>query len=330
MSEQSPTSERGPTSVQSGTSEQRGTSEESGTSEQRPVSEQSPTSEQSSMSDQKRTSGRKLAVVKRADEARREAAGRGDSSGKVRESSVPGFGAGAAVPGPGSIGRRQALKVMAIAAAAPGLASCGPADGGLRAGAGSGTAMDTAGVPAGLVLPTSNPRAAGTPWDPDLVAPSVPWERTLDADELASLAVLCDVIIPADARSPSASQVGAHDFIDEWVSAPYDDNCEDAVLVRGGLVWLDAESARRFGAGLRFRDLTPEQQGQVCDDICYQEGAADGYEAAARFFGLVRDLTATAFWTTEEGMRDLEYVGNVPLARWDAPPPEVLRHIGVE
>ena len=326
MSEQTRTSERGRTR------EQSGTSEESGTSEQSPLSEQSPTSEHSSMSDQKRTSGRKLPVVKRPDEARREAAGRGDPPGKVRELAVPGFGAGAAAPGPGSIGRRQALKVMAIAAAAPGLASCGPGDGGLRAGAGSGsgTAMDTAGVPAGLVLPTSNPRAAGTPWDPDLIAPSVPWERTLDADELASLAVLCDVIIPADARSPSASQVGAHDFIDEWVSAPYDDNCEDAVLVRGGLVWLDAESARRFGPGLRFRDLTPEQQGQVCDDICYQEGAPDGYEAAARFFGLVRDLTATAFWTTEEGMRDLGYVGNVPLARWDAPPPEVLRHIGLE
>jgi hypothetical protein len=29
-------------------------------------------------------------------------------------------------------------------------------------------------------------------------------------------------------------------------------------------------------------------------------------------------------------MRDLEYVGNVALTRWDPPPPEVLRHIGVE
>jgi hypothetical protein len=29
-------------------------------------------------------------------------------------------------------------------------------------------------------------------------------------------------------------------------------------------------------------------------------------------------------------MDDLQYVGNIPLARWDPPPPEVLRHIGLE
>jgi hypothetical protein len=58
--------------------------------------------------------------------------------------------------------------------------------------------------------------------------------------------------------------------------------------------------------------------------------AAPGFEAAARFFDKVRDLTSTAFWTTDDGMRDLQYVGNVPLPRWDPPPPEVLRHIGLE
>lgn len=55
-----------------------------------------------------------------------------------------------------------------------------------------------------------------------------------------------------------------------------------------------------------------------------------GYEAAARFFDRVRYLTSTAFWTTAEGMRDLEYIGNIPLGQWDPPPPEVLRHIGLE
>ena len=55
-----------------------------------------------------------------------------------------------------------------------------------------------------------------------------------------------------------------------------------------------------------------------------------GLEAAALFFDKVRDLTSTAFWTTPEGMEDLQYVGNVPLPRWEPPPPEVLRHIGLE
>jgi len=215
--------------------------------------------------------------------------------------------------------RRQALKVMAIAAAAPGLASCSPAG--------------DAGAPAAVPAPVNNPKAAGTAWDPDLVAPVVPWERTLTSDEVASLAVLCDVIIPADERSPAASAVGAHDFIDEWVSAPGEGNARDRVVVRGGLIWLDRESTKRFAADpvttLRFRDLTPEQRHTICDDICYRPDAAEGFEAAALFFDKVRDLTSTAYWTTQEGMDDLQYVGNVPLAQWDPPPPEVLRHLGL-
>ncbi|MDH5590262.1 MAG: gluconate 2-dehydrogenase subunit 3 family protein, partial [Gemmatimonadota bacterium] len=131
------------------------------------------------------------------------------------------------------------------------------------------------------------------------------------------------------ARSPSASQVGAHDFIDEWVSAPYDWNRNDKVVIRGGLVWLDLEAARRFGDGRRFRDLAPEEKHAICDDICYAAEAAPGMVVHARFFDRVRDLTATAFWTTEEGMGDLGYVGNVPLAEWKLPPQEVLDHLGL-
>lgn len=214
--------------------------------------------------------------------------------------------------------RRQALKVMAIAAAGPTLAACAP-----------GEEPTDATMP----NPVANPKAAGTAWDPDLVAPVVPWERTLTQDELASLAVLCDVILPADERSPSASALGAHDFIDEWVSAPYEGNEHDLVVVRGGLLWLDRESNTRFGSGgaaLRFRDIEAEQRAAICDDICYEPNAPAGYEAGARFFDRVRYLTSTAFWTTAEGMRDLEYIGNIPLGQWDPPPPEVLRHIGLE
>ncbi len=212
--------------------------------------------------------------------------------------------------------RRHALKVMAIAAATPGLLSCEP----------SAPGADIASVPA----PTSNPLAKGTAADPDLIAPIVPWQRSLSADELAALAVLCDVIIPADERSPSASQVGAPDFIDEWVSAPYPRNERDGVLIRGGLLWIDRESAERFGQGVRFRDLTTEQQHAICDDICFVPDASERNELGARFFDRVRYLTSTAFWTTTEGMSDLEYVGNVALAQWDPPPPEVLRHLGLE
>ena len=159
-----------------------------------------------------------------------------------REQALPMAGEGRAV----GMDRRHALKVMALATAAPGLASCGPGSGeGDRATGASATAAGgSSGATPGQI---SNPNARGDLWDPDLLSPVVPWERQLDPDELQSLAVLCDVILPADERSPSASEVGAHDFIDEWVSAPYEATQEGGVLIRGGLVWLDREAHTRFG-----------------------------------------------------------------------------------
>ncbi|MCH2463882.1 MAG: gluconate 2-dehydrogenase subunit 3 family protein [Gemmatimonadetes bacterium] len=209
--------------------------------------------------------------------------------------------------------RRMALKVMAVAAATPGLTSCAT------------EAED--GADGSLTIGTAGP--TGTAWDPDLLSPVIPWERILTQDELETLASLCDVIIPADERSPSASQLGTHDYIDEWVSAPYSRMGRDRVLIREGLVWLDEETGRRFGQGTRFRDLSPERKDGICSDIAYLPDAAPEFQTGARFFTRVRDLTAGAFWTTEEGMQDLPYIGNVPLERWDPPPREVLEYLGL-
>ena len=239
--------------------------------------------------------------------------------------------AGEGGPAARPLDRREVLKMMVLAAAVPGLASCEPGDalpeGGAGARAGSGGA---AGTTAPRSAAASNPRARGDAWDPDLINPVLRWDKVLTEDEREGLAVLCDTILPDDDVSPAASEVGAHDYIDEWVSAPYDFGRQDLVLVRGGLVWLDQESARRFGEGRRFRDLTQDERHAICDDICWLETAAPEHRQAARFFAKVRDLTATAFYTTPEGMDDLGYVGNVALAEWGPPPPEVLRHLGLE
>ncbi|MBT8335678.1 MAG: gluconate 2-dehydrogenase subunit 3 family protein, partial [Gemmatimonadetes bacterium] len=205
--------------------------------------------------------------------------------------------------------------------AEPGSTSGGTAAAGGAAGTTDAAAATSPGV--------GNPLAAGTPWDPDLIAPRRHWDLVLSEDERAGLAVLCDVIIPADEVSPAASAVGAVDYIDEWVSAPYDGQRADLVLVRGGLVWLDRESETRFGEGRRFRDLTDAEKTAICDDICWIRRAAPEHRMAARFFAKMRDLTATAFYTTHEGMADIGYVGNTALARWEAPPAEVLRHLGL-
>ena len=210
--------------------------------------------------------------------------------------------------------RRRALKVLAAGAAgAAALQSTGCIDE-------SDTAPNT-----GSFGETTGrkPRAAGTSTDPNLITPIVPWDLVLTKEELETLAALCDVIIPGDARSPSASKVDAHGFIDEWVSAPYEGNKNDLVIVREGLVWLGVESTKRFGR--QFVEIGPNEKAEICDDICYEPNAAPEFKVAARFFDKVRDLTSTAFWTTDEGMADLGFVGNRPMPSFEGPPPEVLR-----
>jgi len=177
---------------------------------------------------------------------------------------------------------------------------------------------------------------AGTLTDPDLVVPGVPWPLTLTEGERVGLAALCDTIIPADERSPAASAIGAHDFIDEWVSAPYEQMQEDGTQIRDGLAWLDGEARRRFQAP--FADLAEAQQHAICDDICclpevgpeVEPEAVPEFETGAHFFDKVRMLTAMAFYTTRAGMDDVGYVGNTPQSEWLPPPADVLRRVGLE
>ena len=163
--------------------------------------------------------------------------------------------------------------------------------------------------------------------DPDLLNPGKLWDRVLTRAELRAVAALCNVIIPADEKSPSATQVGLPDFIDEWVSAPYPTQQADLKKLRAGIAWLNAESNKRFKH--HFAALSDDLRIKICDDICYAPKAAPEFREAAVFFARMRDLTATGYYTTPEGMKDLDYRGNVALSKFDGPPPEVLKHLGL-
>jgi hypothetical protein len=174
------------------------------------------------------------------------------------------------------------------------------------------------------------PAARGYGTDPDLVRhyqPGELWPLTFTDAQRRTAAALCDVIIPADDRSPAASAVGVVDFIDEWVSAPYPRQQEDRDIVLPGLAWLDAEGNKRFGQP--FADLADAQKTAIGDDICHSKTAKPEFKAAARFFNTYRNLTAGGFYTTPQGRQDLRYIGNMPLATFDGPPPEVLRKAGL-
>lgn len=227
-----------------------------------------------------------------------------------------------------TITRRGALKVIAAGAAlgatVPG---CAPGDGGGAGSAGSaGTDAAHTELSGFNPLPPSNPLAAGTPTDPDMLAPIVPWELVLTDEEMRYVAALADVIIPADDRSPAASEVGVPDYVNEFVSAPF--HTEQLTQLRGGLAWLNRTARERFGAA-DFPALTTARQHEICDLVRFEPDAPEELKPQARFFDAFRDMCSTGFWTTEEGMRDLGYMGNVPLPSFDGPPPEVLEQLGL-
>ena len=175
------------------------------------------------------------------------------------------------------------------------------------------------------------PAARGYGTDPNLVAAYSPgelWPLTLTPEQRRLAGILADIIIPADAHSPSASDVGVVAFIDEWLSAPYPAQQRDRTRVLTGLAWLDAEALRRFGQ--EFSRLDAPQQHAICEDICEESRAAPALREGALFFARFRDLTAGGFYCTAAGRKDLDFIGNVPLARFAGPPPELLKSLGLE
>jgi len=155
------------------------------------------------------------------------------------------------------------------------------------------------------------------------------WPLSFDAVQRRCAAALCALIIPADAVSPSAADLDVHQFIDEWISAPYPQQKKDRALVIEGLAWIDTEAQRRF-AGKAFADLTETEQQTIADAIRWKARAAPGLEKPAAFFARFRDLTAGGFYTTPQGTQDLGFVGNRPSAEFEGPPLAVLKIVGVK
>ncbi len=170
----------------------------------------------------------------------------------------------------------------------------------------------------------TNVRGIGT--DPNLLKKEIPWPRVLTDGEKRIVTALADIIIPADDHGPAASAVGVPDFIDEWVSAPYEQQQNDLKAMRKGFAWIDAEARKRFGKG--FADAAAAQQTALLDDIVAE--GTDARKQAHAFFSLFRDRAAGGYYSTPEGWKAIGYVGNVPIAGdFTGPPPEVLKHLGL-
>src|SRR5579871_4189963 len=125
--------------------------------------------------------------------------------------------------------------------------------------------------------------------------------------EMATITILADIIIPKDDVSGSASDAKVPDFIGFIVK----DMPEHQTPMRGGLRWLDMQCLKRYDKP--FKDCTQQQQMEIVDDIAWPHRKfKPGMEQGVAFFSLMRNLTASGFYTTEMGYKDIGYVGNVP------------------
>ena len=157
------------------------------------------------------------------------------------------------------------------------------------------------------------------------VAPNKPFVRRvfLDDHQWKTVHVLCDLIIPADDRSGSATQAAVPEFIDDWLEfrKEQDGNGNFAAQILGGLFWIDRESLAMFSKP--FVDATVDQQKQLLNRVAWKDKAKPEDRAWVTFFDKFRDLTVSGFFSSKMGVADLPYLGNRAVAQWHGCDPKV-------
>ena len=143
------------------------------------------------------------------------------------------------------------------------------------------------------------------------------------AEEMATITILGDIIIPKDETSGSASDAKVPAFIEFIVK----DEPVHQLPMRGGLRWLDIQCLNRYDKD--FIGCTPVQRTAILDEIAYPMKAKPEMQQGVVFFNKIRDLAAIGFFTSKMGIEDLGYKGNSP-GKWEGVPPEVLKQYGLE
>ena len=147
-------------------------------------------------------------------------------------------------------------------------------------------------------------------------------EKFFTPHEMTTITVLADIIIPKDEVSGSASDAKVPDFIEFIVK----DMPQHQTPMRGGLRWLDLQCMKQYEKP--FKDCSQQQQIEMVDQIAYPNKAKPEIKQGVAFFSLMRNLTATGFYTSEIGVKDIGYAGNTPN-KWNGVPEEILKQYNV-
>ena len=153
-----------------------------------------------------------------------------------------------------------------------------------------------------------------------------PASHFFTAHELKTARLLADYIIPRDEHSGSATDAKVPEYMD-YLLAEKGASLDAQTAMRGGLAWLDTECRKRFGKP--FITASDAQRRQVLDDIAFPAKAKPEMAYGVSFFNHFRDMTASGFYSSAIGWKDVQYIGNVFNPGYDGCPPAALRKLGV-
>jgi gluconate 2-dehydrogenase gamma chain len=143
--------------------------------------------------------------------------------------------------------------------------------------------------------------------------------KSFTASEFKTLERLTDLIIPVENGRPGALAAGAA----AWIDLISSENDKLKEIYKSGVTWIDAAMKTRGAAN--FVAATPAQQTELLDLIAYRRNQSPELAPGIEFFSWVRRMTVDAFYTSEIGIKDIDYRGNSPQAAF-LPPTDAIAY----
>jgi hypothetical protein len=137
--------------------------------------------------------------------------------------------------------------------------------------------------------------------------------KGLNAHEYKTLEKLADYIVPAEGESGGAVSAGAP----EWIDLMASENPQLLAIYTGGTAWLDHAMERRGAPN--FVDATAAQQTAILDLIAYRKNESPELGPGIKFFEWARKMVVDAYYTSPIGIKDLGYIGNTALSKFEVP-----------
>jgi hypothetical protein len=146
-------------------------------------------------------------------------------------------------------------------------------------------------------------------------------EQFFESNEFLTITALANLILPPN-ENGTIEKAGVVDFIEFMVK----DVPEFQVKIRGGLMWLNSHCNSKYNKV--FINCADNEQKAVLDTIAYPVPDAKEQVQEIQFFSLMRNLVLTGYFSSEIGIKELDYKGNTPNV-WDGVPQEVLNDHGL-